>query len=87
VVAGIEEGGPEVQEGLHAEGAGVALGRQLLTKFVLPFEIVSVLLLAALIGAVVIAKKDDTGKAEPKAKYPAARALRENPDVVRKVSR
>ncbi|MEW5875391.1 MAG: NADH-quinone oxidoreductase subunit J [Candidatus Zixiibacteriota bacterium] len=70
-----------------AEGAGLTLGRQLLTKFVLPFEIVSVLLLAALIGAVVIAKKDDTGRAEPKAKYPAARALREDPDIVRKVPR
>ena len=40
------------------EGAGKTLGQLLLTKFVLPFEIVSVLLLGALIGAVVIAKKD-----------------------------
>ncbi len=34
------------------------LGRLLLTDFVLPFELVSVLLVAALIGAVVLAKKD-----------------------------
>ncbi|MEX0833789.1 MAG: NADH-quinone oxidoreductase subunit J [Actinomycetota bacterium] len=35
------------------------VGTSLFSKFVLPFEIVSVLLLAALIGAVVIARKDD----------------------------
>lgn len=34
------------------------LGKLLLTDFVLPFELVSVLLLVALIGAVVLAKKD-----------------------------
>lgn len=38
--------------------AGHTLGRLFLTTFVLPFEIVSVLLLAALIAALVIAKKD-----------------------------
>jgi NADH-quinone oxidoreductase subunit J len=35
------------------------LGQDLFTKFVLPFEVVSILLLAALVGAVVLAKKDD----------------------------
>lgn len=35
-----------------------ALGTQLFTRFVLPFEVVSVLLLAALVGAVVLAKRD-----------------------------
>ena len=35
-----------------------AIGRLLMSKFVLPFEIVSILLLAALIGAIVIARKD-----------------------------
>lgn len=34
------------------------LGTLLMTKYVLPFEVVSVLLLAALVGAIVIAKKD-----------------------------
>lgn len=34
------------------------LGRELFTRFVLPFEIVSVLLLAALVGAVFLAKRD-----------------------------
>lgn len=35
-----------------------ALGNELFSRFVLPFEIVSVLLLAALVGAVILAKKD-----------------------------
>jgi NADH-quinone oxidoreductase subunit J len=35
-----------------------ALGRMIMTKFVLPFEIVSVLLLAAMVGAIVIASKE-----------------------------
>ncbi len=34
------------------------IGRQLLTNFVIPFEIVSVLLLAALIGAIAIVSRD-----------------------------
>ncbi|GAB4324863.1 MAG: NADH-quinone oxidoreductase subunit J [Candidatus Zixiibacteriota bacterium] len=41
-----------------AEGAGKTLGKLLLTEFVLPFEVVSVLLLAALIGAIIIARRD-----------------------------
>jgi NADH-quinone oxidoreductase subunit J len=36
------------------------VGASLFTRFVLPFEVVSVLLLAALIGAIVLARKDDT---------------------------
>lgn len=35
-----------------------ALGEEIFTRFVLPFEIVSVLLLAAMIGAVILAKRD-----------------------------
>ncbi len=35
------------------------IGRLLMSKFVLPFEVVSILLLAALLGAIVIARKDD----------------------------
>lgn len=34
------------------------LGRALFTQFVLPFEVVSILLLAALVGAVVLARRD-----------------------------
>jgi NADH:ubiquinone oxidoreductase subunit 6 (subunit J) len=36
------------------------IGRLLMTDFVLPFELVSVLLLAALIGAIVIARREGT---------------------------
>lgn len=70
-----------------AEGAGATLGRLLLTDFVLPFEVVSVLLLAALIGAVVIARKDDVPREDTKDPVPVARALRDDPDAVRKVAR
>jgi NADH-quinone oxidoreductase subunit J len=40
------------------------IGSALFSGYVLPFEVVSVLLLAALIGAVVIARKDDPEEAE-----------------------
>lgn len=46
---------------MQASSAGdntALLGTQLLTNFAVPFEVVSVLLLAALIGAVVIVSKD-----------------------------
>lgn len=36
-----------------------SIGRLLMSKFVLPFEVVSVLLLAAMMGAIIIARKDD----------------------------
>jgi NADH-quinone oxidoreductase subunit J len=48
------------------------LGNQLLTNFAVPFEVVSVLLLAALIGAVVIVAKEkdqDKGEDEEKGLY------------------
>lgn len=44
------------------------LGTKLLTDFVIPFEVVSILLLAALIGAVVIVTKDPAIKDEVKGK-------------------
>jgi len=36
----------------------MTLGRLLMTKYVLPFEVVSILLLAAMIGAIVLARKE-----------------------------
>jgi len=39
--------------------ATASVGQAIFRSFVLPFEVVSVLLLAALIGAVVLARKDD----------------------------
>ena len=41
-----------------------SLGRLIMTEFVLPFEIVSVLLLAAMIGAIVIASKEQPAEPE-----------------------
>ncbi len=38
-------------------GTAVAIGQRLFTHFVLPFEVTSVLLLVAVVGAVVLAKK------------------------------
>jgi NADH-quinone oxidoreductase subunit J len=47
----------------------VEIGRALFNSFVAPFELVSILLLAALIGAIAIARKDDpiTPEARPRA--------------------
>jgi NADH-quinone oxidoreductase subunit J len=42
------------------------VGTSLFRDFVLPFEVVSVLLLAALVGAVVIARKDDAPDPKPR---------------------
>jgi len=36
----------------------IGIGKLLLTKYVLPFEVVSVILLTALIGAIIIARKE-----------------------------
>jgi NADH-quinone oxidoreductase subunit J len=41
-------------------GSTAALGQSLFRDYVLPFEVVSFLLLAALIGAIVLARKDDS---------------------------
>lgn len=40
------------------EGSTVELGRLLFTKYLLPFEIVSVLLLVAMVGVILLSKKD-----------------------------
>jgi NADH-quinone oxidoreductase subunit J len=40
------------------EGGTVALGRLLFTDYLLPFEIVSILLLVAMVGAILLSKKD-----------------------------
>lgn len=44
-------------ERVSAEGATEVVGRLLFTEYVLPFEIISILLLVAVIGAVVLAKR------------------------------
>jgi len=49
--------GAYTPEKVNALGNSILMGRVLFTDFLLPFEITSVLLLAAIIGAVVLAKK------------------------------
>jgi NADH-quinone oxidoreductase subunit J len=47
----------DVAEGIRTEAVGDLIFR----AFVLPFEVISVLLLAALVGAIVMARRDDAG--------------------------
>ena len=48
----------------EAFGTTKAVGKMLFTEYLLPFEIASVLLLAAIVGAVILAKRriDDSGR-------------------------
>jgi NADH-quinone oxidoreductase subunit J len=46
------------------------VGDQLFTTFVLPFEVVSFLLLAALIGAIVLARRDEDATAPNRSRPP-----------------
>ena len=41
-----------------AEGATIPLGKMLFTNYLLPFEIVSLLLLVAMVGVILLSKKD-----------------------------
>jgi NADH-quinone oxidoreductase subunit J len=41
-----------------AEGATIALGKMLFTSYLLPFEIVSLLLLVAMVGVILLSKKN-----------------------------
>jgi len=43
---------------LHVEGSTFNLGQLLFTDYLLPFEIVSVLLLVAMVGVILLSKKD-----------------------------
>ncbi len=43
---------------ISTEGATMPLGRLLFTEYLLPFEIVSVLLLVAMVGVILLSKKD-----------------------------
>jgi len=47
-----------IAAGAPAERSTFYIGRLLMTEYVLPFEMVSVLLLAALIGAIIIARRE-----------------------------
>lgn len=47
-----------VVEGAMPENNTLAIGKLLMTQFVLPFEVVSIVLLAAMIGAIVLARRE-----------------------------
>jgi NADH-quinone oxidoreductase subunit J len=49
---------PGANAAAHLEGSTVDLGKLLFSQYVLPFEIVSLLLLVAMVGVVLLSKKD-----------------------------
>lgn len=49
---------PLMENTLHEENT-MQIGEALYSKFVIPFELTSVLLLVALVGSIILAKKDD----------------------------
>jgi NADH-quinone oxidoreductase subunit J len=52
-------GGPQVMNGTEAFGNPQAVGHLLFRDYLLPFEITSVLLLIAIMGAVVLARREE----------------------------
>lgn len=58
------EGAKITLEGVTEGTTSADVGNEIFSKFVLPFEAVSVLLLAALIGAVLLARKDEAPRSE-----------------------
>jgi NADH-quinone oxidoreductase subunit J len=51
-------GAAEVHFGAFRHGTALDVGRALFTQYLLPFEVVSVLILIAILGAVVLARKE-----------------------------
>ena len=49
--------GPLTGEIIRQQGHTELIGREMFTNFLLPFEITSILLLVAIVGAVILAKK------------------------------
>ncbi len=49
---------PATSPGTMPEGSTVALGKLLFTNYLLPFEILSVLLLVAMVGVILLSKRD-----------------------------
>jgi len=58
LAATLATGIPKNVSGTSMEGSAETLGRLLFTKYVLPFEIMSALLLAAIVGVVLFGKKE-----------------------------
>lgn len=57
-VSTIIKGGPGLGTTATLEGATAPLGKMLFTNYLLPFEIVSVLLLVAMVGVILLSKRD-----------------------------
>ncbi len=70
----VQEPSQETIQRLAVEGTTLTIGKALLTDYVLPFEILSLLLLAAILGAVVIA-----GKGQEKLINPTTSTAEEEP--------
>ncbi len=56
---------PVAERSLEAKTSVMSLGRALMSTYAFPFEVISVILVACLIGAVAIAKKDASEKERP----------------------
>jgi NADH-quinone oxidoreductase subunit J len=54
----VAPGSPTVPFGGFSGGAAAEIGRALFTQYLLPFEIISVLILIAILGAIVLARKE-----------------------------
>ena len=54
----LRSGTPSVANGVVLEGDTLSLGRLLFTRFLLPFEIVSLILLVAMVGVILLSKKE-----------------------------
>ena len=54
----------EVKTGEGSQGTSTEIGKLFLTDFLLPFEVISVLILVSLIGATMIARKEPTPEEE-----------------------
>ncbi len=55
----ISIGGPSVMHGTEAFGNPQAVGRLLFRDYLLPFEVTSILILIAIMGAVVLARREE----------------------------
>jgi NADH-quinone oxidoreductase subunit J len=58
VIRSLLPGGEEVKFGAFTQGGPREIGRLLFTDYLLPFEVTSVLILVAILGAVVLARKE-----------------------------
>ena len=52
-------GGPSVSNGTESFGAPIFVAKLLFRDFLLPFEVTSILILVAILGAVVLARREE----------------------------